>query len=62
VVLHTFANPPPAIEVPLPALPSGGWRIEEAIPDSPRIADGTLLWEKPEPFSASVLLVSGRRA
>jgi alpha-galactosidase len=62
VVLHTFANPSAAIEVSLPAPPAGGWKIEEASPGSPRLSGGTLLWRAQEPFSASVLLLSGGAA
>jgi len=59
VVLHTFANPPATIHVPLPSLTYGSWDIDEMFHDGPRIADGALIWKNPEPFSAAVLLLSG---
>ncbi len=59
VVMHAFARPPSPIEVPLPAPPEGGWIIEDALPSGPRVAGTAVLWENPEPFSASVLLLGG---
>ena len=55
VVLHTFANPPPTLQVPLP---DGTWTIDEALPSGPQISHGILTWTTPEAFSASILLLS----
>ena len=58
VVLHTFAKPPEVIETPLPLLPQGEWILEDALSNGPRLTAGKLLWDKPEPFNASVMLLS----
>ena len=60
VVLHSFASPPEAIHIQLPEAPNGKWKIDEAFPGRPQLTDGILTWTEPEPFSASVLLLSSQ--
>jgi len=59
-ILHTFASPPDLIEAPLPVSPGGEWQIEDVLPAGPRLAGCSLVWENPEPFSASVMLLSSK--
>lgn len=58
VVLHTFADPPGRIEVPLPG--AGAWRVAHEFPANARPADmgPAMVWENPVPFDGRAVLLS----
>jgi alpha-galactosidase len=58
IVIHTFAEAPAEIEVPLPA---AGWRVERTFPeDLPIVLEqGRIHWTRPGEFHAGALLLTG---